>query len=94
MKFEGSRAPYTAYNVPRIRVADEDKVMDQDTYRDMLNARENRTDSWETKLSKYHVNDIDREVFDGYLRKARKVGRIALDSDDPLYVMTKLELAQ
>ena len=94
VKFEGSRAPYTAYNVPRIRVADEDKVMDQDTYRDMLNARENRTDSWETKLSKYHVNDIDREVFEGYLRKARKVGRIALDSDDPLYVMTKLELAQ
>ena len=39
------------------------------------------------------ISDIDREVFDGYLRKARQVGRISLDSDDPQYVMTKLELA-
>lgn len=33
-------------------------------------------------------------MFDGYLRKARQVGRISLDSDDPKYVMTKLELAE
>lgn len=28
VRFEGSRCPYLAYNVPRIRVADEDLVMD------------------------------------------------------------------
>lgn len=93
VQFEGNRRPYVAYGIPRIRVDDEDVQMDQELYREMLNARENRTDSWETKLSKYHISDIDKEVFDGYLRKARQVGRISLDSDDPEYVMTKLELA-
>ena len=93
VKFEGKRRPYVAYGIPRIRIADEDTQMDQELYREMLNARENRTDSWETKPSKYHISDIDKEVFDGYLRKARQVGRISLDSDDPQYVMTKLELA-
>lgn len=93
VQFEGKRRPYVAYGIPRIRVDDEDVQMDQELYREMLNARENRTDSWETKLSKYHISDIDREVFDGFLRKARQVGRISLESDDPEYVMTKLELA-
>lgn len=47
-----------------------------------------------TKMEfKDRISDIDKEVFDGYLRKARQVGRISLDSDDPKYVMTKLELA-
>ena len=94
VQFEGKRRPYVAYGIPRIRVADEDTQMDQELYREMLNARENRTDSWETKLSKYHINDIDKEVFNGYLRKARQVGRISLESDDPKYVLTKLELAE
>lgn len=93
VQFEGKRRPYVAYGIPRIRVDDEDVQMDQEIYREMLNARENRTDSWETRLSKYRISDIDKEVFDGYLRKARQVGRISLDSDDPEYVMTKLELA-
>jgi len=92
VKFEGKRAPYLAYNIPRIRVADEDKVMDQETCHQMMLARDNQTDSWETQLSKYHIDDVDREVFEGYLRKARQVGRISLESDDLKYVMTKLEL--
>ena len=63
VKFEGKRRPYTAYNIPRIRIADEDTVMDQELYREMMNERENRTDSWETKPSKFHLSDIDTEVF-------------------------------
>ena len=31
VRFEGHTPPYTAYNIPRIRVADEDLVMAQDT---------------------------------------------------------------
>ena len=51
VKFEGKRRPYVAYGIPRIRIADEDTQMDQELYREMLNARENRIDSWETKIS-------------------------------------------
>ena len=57
VKFEGNRAPYLAYNIPRIRVADEDKVMDQDYYHGMLEKRD-ATKPWELQESKYTVKDI------------------------------------
>ena len=57
MKFEGNCAPYLAYNIPRIRVADEDKVMDQDYYHGMLEERD-ATKLWELQESKYTVEDI------------------------------------
>lgn len=90
VKFEGKHRPYQAYGIPRIRIADEDAVMDQDTYYEMLHERENRTDSWEKQVSRYHIGDIDKAVFANYLRKARQVGRITLDNDDPKVVLTKL----
>ena len=93
VKFEGKRRPYTAYNIPRIRIADEDTVMDQELYREMMNARENRTDSWETKPSKYHISDINADVFSDYLQKAKEARRISFRSTDPESVMAKLELA-
>ena len=36
VRFRGNRTPYLAYIISRIRVADEDKVMDRSTYEDML----------------------------------------------------------
>ena len=93
VKFEGKRRPYTAYNIPRIRIADEDTVMDQEMYREMMNARENRTDAWETKPSKYRIDDIDHSVLDEYLQKAKEAGRISFSSTDTKAVMAKLELA-
>ena len=93
VKFEGKRRPYTAYNIPRIRIADEDTIMDQEMFREMMNARENRTDAWETKLSKYHIDDIDHRVLEDYLQKAKEAGRISFGSTDSKAVMTKLELA-
>lgn len=93
VKFEGKHRPYLAYGIPRIRIADEDAQMDQELYREMLNARENRTDSWETKVSKYHVKDIDGEIFKNYLQRAKDAGRISFKNTDPVDVMTKLELA-
>ena len=92
VQFEGKRRPYTAYNIPRIRISDEDTLMDQELYREMLNERENTIDSWETKLSKYHIKDIDKEIFARYLKKAKEVERITFDNDDPVDVLSKLEL--
>ena len=92
VRFEGKHRPYLAYGIPRIRMADEDTQMDQELYREMLNARENLTDSWETKLSKYHISDIDKEVFKSYLHRAKDAGRISFKTKSPDEVMTKLEL--
>lgn len=91
MKFEGNRALYLAYNIPRIRVADEDKVMDQDYYHGMLEERD-ATKPWELQESKYTVEDIIEKDLQLYLRRAKEANRITFDSEKPAVVMDKLEL--
>ena len=92
VKFDGNRAPYLAYNIPRIRVADEDKVMDQETYDELLSRRSDTLKSWELHVSEYTLNDIVETDFKSYLKKAKDVGRIDFESDEPAVVMEKLEL--
>lgn len=92
VKFEGSRQPYLAYRVPRIRVSDEDLVMDQDTYEEMLKKRNSASNSWETQPSKYKISDIDNSVFSRYLKKAKNAGRINFETDDTTEAIKLLEL--
>lgn len=47
VSFEGYNQPYLAFNVPRIRVADEDLVMDRDIYEEMIRNRDDVKNSWE-----------------------------------------------
>ncbi|MCD8250080.1 MAG: putative DNA binding domain-containing protein, partial [Lachnospiraceae bacterium] len=93
VEFSGTRQPYLAYNIPRIRVADEDLVMEQPVYEEMLRKRDSVSYSWESQKSKYGIADIDQNVFRSYLKKARKVGRISFDNEEPAEVMTKLGLS-
>ena len=90
--FRGDRQPYLAMNIPYIRQADEDLVMDQDTYSSMLFARGGDKYSWENRVSSYTVSDIDPKSFGLYLRKAKNAGRITFDHDDPQTVLEKLGL--
>lgn len=91
--FEGNQQPYLAHNIPRIRVADEDLVMEQPMYEAMLRKRDNISYAWENQRSNYTIADIDKKAFEKYLRKAHSVGRISFDSDDPTEVLTRLGLA-
>lgn len=93
VQFEGSQRPYLAYNIPRIRVADEDLVMEQPLYEEMLRKRDNITHAWESQVSKYTFDDIDANAFEAYLEKARKANRIVLQEKDPRSILTKLGLA-
>lgn len=92
VRFEGHLPPYTACNIPRIRVADEDLVMAQDIYDDMIRRRDDFRKSWERQVSEYHIADIDMTIFDRYLKRAKEVGRITFDNEDPESVLNKLEL--
>ena len=92
--FEGSRCPYLAYNVPRIRVADEDLVMDQETYDSMIRERDNVDYSWEKRISKYTIADVNEEAFSEYLRRAKEAGRIDFEDTDAKTVLDKLELIE
>ena len=92
--FQGGRKPYTAYRKPYIRVADEDKQMDQDTYHELLLARDDISLSWENQISDFEVNDVNAAVFRRYMKRAREVGRITLDEQTPAVVMKKLGLTK
>ncbi len=92
--FEGNQQPYLAHNIPRIRVADEDLVMEQPMYEAMLRKRDNISYSWENQRSKYTIADIDQEAFKSYLQKAHRVGRISFNSEDPAEVLPRLGLAE
>ena len=94
VKFNGTMRPYLAYNIPRIRVSDEDIVMAQDMYDEMIRKRSDAKNSWERRVSKYKINDIDNEVFEDYLRRAKEAGRIAFNEDNPHIVLDKLELVE
>ena len=80
--FEGGRCPYLAYNVPRIRVADEDLVMEQDVYEEMMRKRDDIKYAWEQQVSEYTIADVDEASFREYLRKAKEAGRIEFEETD------------
>ena len=66
--------------------------MAQDVYDDMIRRRDDRSKSWERRTSKYRISDIDQSVFRAYLKRAKEVGRITFDNEDPESVLDKLEL--
>lgn len=94
VEFEGNQQPYLAHNIPRIRVADEDLVMEQPMYEAMLRKRDNISYAWESQRSNYTIADIDKRTFERYLRKAHSVGRISFNSEDPAEVLPRLGLAE
>lgn len=92
VKFSGNQQPYLAYNVARIRQADEDVVMSQDMYSEMLLARGGEKYSWENRMSEYTLEDVEMTAFESYLNKARVAGRIEFESSHPAVVLEKLGL--
>ena len=50
--------------------------------------------NWEHQVSDYTVSDVDKVVFKAYLDRAKKVGRIRFESDEPEAVLKKLKLTK
>ncbi|MBQ8639099.1 MAG: putative DNA binding domain-containing protein [Lachnospiraceae bacterium] len=94
VSFEGSQRPYLAYNIPRIRVADEDLVMDQNAYERMIQNRSQDVFFWERQVSDYTIDDVDPDSFAQYLRRAREAGRIDFKDEEIRTVLTRLELLE
>lgn len=68
------------------------QVINDEMYSEMLLARGGEKYSWEKQMSEYTIEDIDMAAFKSYLTKAKAVGRIEFDSDDPVVVLGKLDL--
>lgn len=62
VKFSGDQRPYFAYNVARIRVADEDLVMSREEITNLLLQSGREGNRWENLVSNKTIDDIDEEL--------------------------------
>lgn len=92
MRFEGYNTPYFAYNVARIRVADEDKVMSQKELTAYVLKNENSENAWERNISDYTVHQVsDKDIID-YLERGHSAKRIDFEYSDKVSALNKLFL--
>ena len=59
----------------------------------ILNAQQDPTGRWEIQRSKYNISDINMPVFQKYLKTAKELERITIESDDPKEVLNAIEVA-
>ena len=94
VKFSGNQIPYFAYNVARIRVADEDLVMSREAMTELLLNSGSGGNRWENLISNKTIEDVDRELLKKYIAHAHDVGRIAITYTDRKNVLNQLELTE
>ena len=92
VSFEGHNTPYFAYNVARIRVADEDKVMSQQELTDYIMERQSNEGVWERKVSGCLTSSVDENSLKEYIHRGQEFGRISFDYSDRDTVLGKLSL--
>lgn len=92
VRFEGHNTPYFAYNVARIRVADEDKVMSQQELTAYIMERQSNEGVWERKVSVCPTTAVDEKSLKEYIRRGQDSGRIGFDYTDRDTVLSKLSL--
>lgn len=79
VKFSGKQIPYFAYNVARIRVADEDLVMSREEITSFLLKTGDDGNRWENLTSNKTIEDVDEKLLKKYVMHAQDVGRIAIE---------------
>ncbi len=94
VKFSGNQIPYFAYNVARIRVANEDLVMSREEITKFLLQSGQEGNRWENLVSNKTVYDVDEELLKKYVKQAHDVGRIAISYTDKKTVLNQLELTE
>lgn len=66
VRFSGTQTPYFAYNVARMRVADEDIVMTREEITQQSSREGNR---WESLVSNKTIDDVDEEILKKYIQQ-------------------------
>ncbi len=92
VRFEGYNTPYFAYDIARIRVADEDKSMSQPEIVKYLERKSGAEDTWERTVSDIQVADVPEKNVRGYIERGRAAGRIAFEYTDKESALNKLGL--
>lgn len=91
VNIQGSEQPYSAYGRYYIRTADEDRILGSAQLKRLI---ENQTfsESWEQKLTKFTMDDVDLEVLKNFYETSTKNGRLLEDEYNPKNLLTKLGL--
>lgn len=92
VKFEGYNTPYFAYDIARIRVADEDRAMSQAEIIKYLRQKQGMEDAWEKRVSDTPVSALPEENVRRYVERSRSAGRIAFEYTDKAAALNKLNL--
>ena len=92
VRFEGYNTPYFAYDVARIRVADEDKTMSQQELVDYIKKASGMEDAWERSISKYSVDDVEEKSVIKYVERGQAAKRLTFEYIDKYSALNKLLL--
>ena len=92
VRFEGYNTPYFAYDVARIRVADEDKTISQQELVDYIKKASGMEDTWECSISKYTVDDVEEKSVIKYVERKQAAKRITFEYADKYSALNKLLL--
>lgn len=92
VRFEGYNTPYLAYDVARIRVADEDKTMSQQELVAYLRRMDSGKDTWERNISNFSAEQVDEDKVKQYIEKGHAAKRIEFEYTDKVTALNKLLL--
>ena len=82
VRFEGYNTPYFAYDVARIRVADEDKVLAQQELVPYLRKQDGAEYAWERRVSNFLVEQVEGKLVEPYIERGHEVKRIEFEYAD------------
>lgn len=94
VRFEGYNTPYFAYDVARIRVADEDKVLSQQELVAYLRKQDGAEDAWERRVSNFLVEQVDGKLVELYIERGHEAKRIEFEYADKTSALNKLLLTE
>ena len=92
VRFEGYNTPYFAYDIARIRVADEDKVLSQRELVAFVQKQGGTEDAWEKRVSAFTVEQVDDKSVERYIDKGHAAKRIEFEFTDKSSALNKLLL--
>lgn len=92
VRFEGYNTPYFAYDVARIRVADEDKVLSQRELVAFVQRKGGTEDPWEKRTSSFTVEQVDDKSVEQYVERGHAAKRIEFTFIDKTSALNKLLL--
>lgn len=94
VKFEGNQAPYFAYGVAKIRVADEDLSLSPQELAEYIRKQGFEENRWENRISDKTVDDVDEALLKQFTNRAHEVGRTAIEYTDKETVLHQFEMTE